>query len=135
MLWIQYEATESLELAYVKDIAVAIARLVAPYSVAIFDVGPFGLGLICHREIYSDEEDTESDMPESAKSVEPDSDCYSLNGNPRVGMLPIRDDIGTGKQLQTSVLTLTTLTPDSVRRTMLLQNSRDWQWLLRHVHG
>ena len=108
MLWIQFEATKNMKIAYVKQIAIAIAGFVVPYSVAIFDVGEFGLGLICHREVCSDE-DTKSESP----GIESISDFDELDeGNYDVGKAQVDDAIENEKHLQTSMLRLTALTPD-----------------------
>ena len=46
MLWIQYEATEQIQVTKVQKIVEGIAKYIEPYPVAAFDRGKFGVGLV-----------------------------------------------------------------------------------------
>lgn len=63
MLWIQYEANENINPQYVEVSLGKIAELIAPYPVAAFDTGRFGIGLLVSDPDFSDNDFSDDSRP------------------------------------------------------------------------
>jgi hypothetical protein len=66
MLWIEYEATEQIDIRKLEDILAGIASYIDPFPVAAFDRGKFGIGLVLSA-ICSE---TESNDDRSVSEIE-----------------------------------------------------------------
>ena len=49
MLWIEYEATKSMEAIEVKEVLTEMTKHIQPFSIAAFDRGKFGVGLVLNH--------------------------------------------------------------------------------------
>lgn len=62
MLWVQYEANQTVDPLVIKDRVSSIAKHVAPYHVVAFDYGPFGVGLFVSEDFDSGSDSDISDV-------------------------------------------------------------------------
>lgn len=113
MLWIEYEATHHIEPQQVKDVTIAIGKLISPFLVAVYDESEFGHGLICHKEILPEGEAHDSSNADSAaewdRPVEPS--------------LSFADDEVDHKPVSQSTPALTAVIPEAAHETGPIQET------------
>src|SRR5271170_843144 len=66
MLWIEYDSISPNDVSTVKAVLENIARLIAPFPVAVYDTQKPGIGLLVHDGFYPGYDDSESESATSS---------------------------------------------------------------------
>ena len=53
MLWIEYKATQKVEIGVVMDVLQSLAKILTPFPICAYDRGEYGFGCLVHDGIYS----------------------------------------------------------------------------------
>ena len=96
MLWIEYRATEEIEVSSVRDVLKSLAKIISPFPVCAYDRGDFGVGMMAHDDIQQDNSSSEFSIRiNSDTSLNRDNEVWESSSLDHSGTLSSRSNPST----------------------------------------